>query len=163
MASNPQRGDLARMQRNQLERMRLVWTSRPKDTNVPSLGWHCYGQVTLAWEFLPQPIGLDAGENDEPEHKQIVAIDGYLKTEGVDVVVDWAHNTGTFYNGHVITAGEQGAANRTVFDGLSGRPEPFIIQNGDRGGEWAKPVIAEEPELPAFLLACVVFVETVPV
>lgn len=163
MASNPQRGDDARLQRSQLEQMRRVWTGRPRDTNVPSLGWHCYGQVTLAWTFLPQPVGLDAGENDEPEHKQVVAIDGYLETEGVDVILDWAHNGGTFYNGHTIVAGGQGTTNRKVFDGLSGRPDPFIIENGDLGGEWIRPVVAEEPDVPAFLLCAVVFIETVPV
>ena len=158
MADHYRRGDQARSSRTQAERMRRVLTGRPRDTNVPSLGWHVYGAVTLEWVFIPQPVALDAGENGEPEHKQVVAIDGWLSTS--TVTLNWQHNTGYFYEGHTISGG---SGNRIVFDGQSGRPDPFIIENGDYGGEWLRPEVAEEPESPAFYLCAAVFIETVPV
>lgn len=159
MADYYRQGDQARSARSQAESIRRLRTRRPRDTNVPSLGWHLYGQVTLDWVFIPQPVALDAGLNGAPEHKQIVAIDGWLSAS--EVTLDWEHNSGYFYEGHVISGG---SGNRIVFDGQSGRPDPFIIENGDvYGGEWLRPVVAEEPAFPAFLLCAAVFIETVPV
>lgn len=141
-----------RLQRN-LNRQR---TRRPLRGHVPSPTWVIEGAITLSRFIPPAHITIDpVSHGDLPEHKQIVAVDGWSHSGG-DVLISWQHNTGYFLENHLIVGGE--GSNRVVL------PDPYIIEyEGGFGGEWIRPEIQEEPEVPSLHLSLVVIVEAVPV
>lgn len=160
MADYARPGDVARGHRSLQEQMRRIKTRRPLRGHVPSPTWQMYGGVTLGTVFLPALITIDpVSEGDYPEHKQIVAVDGY-STGGGDVEISWQDNTGYFYEGHIILGGS--GSNRVVL------PEPYIIENWpgtgfDYGGQWIRPSVQAEPAFPVSEIALVAIVEVVPV
>jgi hypothetical protein len=161
MAGSPQRGDSARLARSFSEQLRHLRTARPKRAHVKTLSFIMEGGITLDRVFPPALVTIDPASSDYPEYKRIVAIDGWLSTGG-PVIIDWFSNDGTFYSGHEITTTP--GTNRVLFDGLSGRPEPVLIENGDTlGGEFLQPIISDEPVDTAIHLSCMVIIETVPV
>lgn len=138
--------------------MRRVTTTRPKRAHVKTLSFVKGGQITLATFFVPAKVTIDPVEHDHPEHKQVVAIDGWLSSG--EVTISWQHNTGYFYEDHVIAGG----TNLIVFDGLGGRPDPFLIESDDiYHGEFLRPEVQEEPALASFEIGLYVTIETVPV
>jgi hypothetical protein len=152
------RSDAVRAERARREAMRRVTTTRPRRAHHKTIGFVDRGQITLATFFVPQKVTIDPAERDHPEHKAIVAIDGWLST-GV-VTVSWQHNTGYFYEGHVISGG----SNPIVFDGLEGRPTPWLIENGETfHGEFLRPEVQEEPESDAFSIGLYITIDNIPV
>lgn len=156
------RRDAARAAREREAKLHRVRIARPKRGGVPALGFAMYGQITLATTFVKQVLAIDPlGESYLPEHKQIVGVDGWLSVG--EVTVSWTWNDGIFYPDHVITAGEEGASNRIMFDGRSGRPTPFIVEiEALLQGEWIRPEVSEEPGSMSFDINCVPLIESVP-
>ncbi len=153
------RRDALRDQRRRAESNRRLRTRRPVRGHVPSPTWAMEGQVTYERFFLPILVTLDPREEgDYPEYKRIVGVDGWVSNSAV--AVSWAHNDGYLYENHAISVV---GPNRVMFDGLSGRPEPFVIAYGEIGGEFIRPEILEEPAEPTFHLSCIAILETVPV
>lgn len=158
MADYARPGDHARNARSMAEQMRRQRTGRPRRGHVPSPTWVMEGQITMDRFFPPALITLDpVSEGDYPEYKRIVAVDGWLSIGSC--TINWRANDNYFYEGHAI----EGGTKRVVLDGQGGRPEPYIIENGDFGGEFIAPEIAEEPPFDAFHLSCIIIVEVVPI
>ncbi len=154
MADYARRGDQAQWMRNQAEQMRRMRTARQRRAHVKTLTFREPGEITFVTFFEPCEIAINpAGSRDYPEHKQIVAINGWGNTG--EVTVNWQHNTGYFYEGHVVSGG---TGNRIIL------PEPFLIEEDpDFGGEWIRPEIAEEPAFTAANFSFSFTVETVPI
>lgn len=159
---SPKRGDVARIAANHAKQLRHERTARPKRAHVKTLGWLTYGALDADTLFIPQLVTIDPADDDYPEYKQVVGVDGWLGAGG-PAEVTWQYNTGLFLTGHVITAGQQGASNRVMLDGLSGRPDPFIIENGATyGGEFLGPVMYT-PGSGSTDMGLYLIIETVPV
>lgn len=154
MADYARKGDQARWMSSQSRQTRRLRTARPRRGHVAGPTFIAQGQITMDTFFPPKLVTIDpVSEGDYPEHKQIVAVDGWLSVGG-PVMVSWSYNEGYFYEEHEISGG----SNRIVL------PEPFLIENGDTfGGEWIRPVIAEEPAFDCFHIALTPIIETVPV
>ncbi len=164
MADYARRGDQAQWMANQARQTARMRTARPRRGAMPALSWAMEGPITLDRFFLPTMNTIDPlGDGVYPEHKQIVAVDGWLHSGG-NVLISWQANDSYFYEEHLIVVGESGQGNRIWFDGQDGRPTPFIIENGDVfSGEFPRPEIQEEPAFPALHLACFALYETVPI
>lgn len=148
------RNDAIRAERARREVMRRLTTNRPRRAHVPSPTWTMEGQITMERYFPPALVTIDPVSDDAyPEHKQVVAVDGWLSVAG-PVTISWRHNTGYFYENHEI----EGGSNRVVL------PEPFLIENGELyGGEFLQPEIIAVPAFACFHLSCIAIIETVPI
>jgi hypothetical protein len=152
------RSDAVRAERSRREVMRRVTTTRPKRAHVKTLSFVKSGQITLATFFIPGKVTTDPVEHDHPEHKQVVAIDGWLSVG--EVTISWQHNLGYFYEDHVISGG----SNPIVFDGREGRPDPFLIERDEVfHGEFLRPEVQEEPAIESYEIGLYVTIETVPI
>ncbi len=156
MADYARRGDQAQWMRNISEQARRLKTARPRRGGAPAPGWAWYGDVTLDTFFPPQLLTIDpVDEGEYPEYKRIVGFDGWLLTGSVEVAW-YSEELGTpILSSHDIVAGG-GIGNRVMLD------EPYIIENGVRGGEMIQPYVLGITGTPRHL-TCTFIVETVPV
>lgn len=131
-----------RSARAQQESIRRLRTRRPRNWHVASPGWS-EQNITLATVFTPHLVTVDPmGQGDYPQHKQIVAVDGWHNGGG-DVHLAWEYNTGYFLDEHILLGGS--GSNRVYLE------EPFIIHPpnfGVFGGQFIRPEVIEEPEFP---------------
>lgn len=167
MALYAQRRDSAGAIVNHARQLNHIRTSRPLRGSTPTPCFQWYGAVNLELAFLPVKVRIDpVGDGDLPEHKAIVAVDAF-QFHDVDTVWNWQSSgtpgipaAGYFFEGHVISGGD---GNRVVFDGQGGRPEPFIIENGDYEGQWIRPEIQEEPPFTVIGITLAFEVRSIPV
>lgn len=118
--------------RSTSEAVRRQKTQRPRRGGAKTFTIHVYGDIDIGTYVLPTKVMLDETD-DYPEHKQIVAVDAVLVTGSL--TMSWSSlSLGEFYAGHDVTG--DGADNFVLFDGLGGRPEPFLIENASRFGEF---------------------------
>lgn len=149
--------DPVRAERARREAMRRIQSRRPLNAHVKTLSFVRGGQITLATFFVPAKVTMDPGGHNLPEWKAIVAVDGWLSIG--EVTVSWQHNTGYFYEDHVISGG----SNPVVFDGVAGRPHPYIIEVDDIfHGEFLRPEVQEEPEVDSFEIGLYITLDTIP-
>lgn len=156
---SPKRGDIARLARSHAEQLRHLRVQRPKRNHIKTLSFEMEGQITLARFRGPALVTQDPFDVGEaPEFKQIIAVDGFLETG--EILISWQHNGGYFCENHAVS----GPRNRVLFDGLSGRPEPFIIETEAVDlGEHIRWELTEEPAFPAYNFVGYVIFQTVPV
>lgn len=153
------RNDAVRAERARREVMRRVTSARPRRAHVKTLTFREPGEITLATFFEPAEIAINPrGDDNRQEYKRIVAVNGWGSSG--EVLISWQYNTGYFFENHMVSGN---VGNRVVFDGLGGRPEPFIIEESELyGGEWIRPEVQEEPVFPASNFSFSFTVETIP-
>lgn len=150
MADYPRR-DAIRAQRDRHEQLRRLRTDRPMHGGAPVLSYFMEGQITFDRRFGPALITRDPLEQGYlAEHKEIIAVDGYLET-GVCTVY-WRHETDIFVAEHNISGG----SNRIIL------PEPYIIENTTFGGSYPQPVILADPAVASYNLTCYLICQRVP-
>lgn len=150
----PLKGDAARLIHNHAVQLNSLRVQRPRNSHVMTLNWEKEGAITLDRVFGPAKVSIDPRVTGKvPEHKEVVAVDGWIQGGG-DCVVSFIGHEGYFYEDFVISAG---TSNYQELD------PPFVIQNGIWKGEFIQPELQSEPEFPAFMLVVMVTIETSPI
>lgn len=151
------RRSAVRQARQQQEAQRRLRTRRPRNWHIASPGWIVY-DIDLSYVFIPHLVTVDPmGQGEYPQHKQIVAVDGY-STGGGDLNLAWQHNTGYFVDEHIIVGGS--GSNRLYLD------EPFVIHPPDfgvYGGQFIRPEVQSEPTVAIPAVGVYFIVETVAI
>lgn len=152
MSKYPLKGDAARLIHSHAVQLNTVRVQRPRNAHVKTLNFEKEGPITLDRFFAPALVTIDPLINGQVvEYKRIIAVAGWLGSGSV--TISYLHNSGYFFEGHVITGGFN-------YQELE---EPFVIGNGAVKGEYLAPELQEEPDLPAFNLTCMVIIETSPI
>lgn len=144
------RPDLARSYRSQSEGLRRVRTRRPLNDNVPTPGWHIEGAITVGRQIGPHLLRI---YDDHPEHKELLGFNAWLLSGG-PVVIQWTVNAGVLLESHTISSGVD---NEVLL------PEPYIVENGETGGEFLRPVISSVTGTPTAPLCLFFYARTVPI
>lgn len=151
MAMYAQKGDAARLIHNHSLQLNGLRIQRPRNSHVKTLNFEKEGPITFERFFSPALVTIDPLDSGQVvEHKRIIAVAGWLN-EG-EVIISYQHNSGYFFENHVITGGFN-------YQELE---EPFIIGNGLYKGEYLRPEIQEEP-VGAANLMCMIVIETSPI
>lgn len=151
MALYGRQPDMGRHLGTQAESGRRVRTRRPLNDQVPIVGWHIEGEIVEGRELGPYLLRID---EDHPEHKELTGFNAWLLSGG-PVTVRWSTNVfSALVEAHEISSS---TPNEVLLD------EPFVIGNGDLGGEFIRPVITGVTGTPTGPLCLYMYVRTVPI
>ncbi len=151
MADYARRGDQARGMRSVQAQVQRLRTRRPRRGHVPVPGWTWFGVVDDLTYFPPALILLDPAGNDEyPEHKQIIGFDGFVLSGG-SLTLDWQHvGIATILADHFV----EGPSSRVLLD------DPYIVDLAVSDGLLLQPEITDHDGAEHVSLFYIV--ETVP-
>ncbi len=148
----PLKGDAARLIHNHAVQLNSLRVQRPRNSHVMTINFEKEGPITFDRFFSPALVTVDPRTTGQvPEHKQVIAVAGWLNSG--EVVMSYQHNTGYFFENHVISGGFN-------YEELE---EPFVVQNGFFKGEYVRPELQEEPDIPSYNLVCMVIIECSPI